>query len=304
MPPTTKEAQRAELHKTIWRIANDLRGSVDGWDFKSYVLGMLFYRFISENLTVYINRGEHEAGESDFDYARLPDAEAEFGRKETVAEKGFYVLPSELFENVRERAAKGRRMGRSIHDGRFSGLGGIRSGRRLDQRGPASSWYGGAGDMGVRGGGDDADVPGGRGHPHEKDRGPGAPQPPTFPGPPAPVVTESGGAPKDGREEATKALDDTAAATRETADALGAIAPSAKEAADGARKTADAATELDAPVQELVTGLTDAAEGLGQVKASVGEAVAGVGQVVKAVNDLKGEMDRLKAALDQLQKAA
>lgn len=51
MAPTTKEAQRAELHKTIWRIANDLRGSVDGWDFKSYVLGMLFYRFISENLT-------------------------------------------------------------------------------------------------------------------------------------------------------------------------------------------------------------------------------------------------------------
>ena len=47
----TKEAQRAELHKTIWRIANDLRGSVDGWDFKSYVLGMLFYRFISENGT-------------------------------------------------------------------------------------------------------------------------------------------------------------------------------------------------------------------------------------------------------------
>ena len=55
MVPTTKEAQRAELHKTIWRIANDLRGSVDGWDFKSYVLGMLFYRFISENLVTYLN---------------------------------------------------------------------------------------------------------------------------------------------------------------------------------------------------------------------------------------------------------
>ena len=51
----TKEQQRAELHKTIWRIANDLRGSVDGWDFKGYVLGMLFYRFISENLTQYLN---------------------------------------------------------------------------------------------------------------------------------------------------------------------------------------------------------------------------------------------------------
>ena len=105
MTPTTKEAQRAELHKTIWRIANDLRGAVDGWDFKSYVLGMLFYRFISENLTAYINKGEHDAGETDFDYATLPDAQAEFGRKETVAEKGFYILPSELFQNVRARGA-------------------------------------------------------------------------------------------------------------------------------------------------------------------------------------------------------
>ena len=105
MAPTTKEGQRAELHKTIWRIANDLRGSVDGWDFKSYVLGMLFYRFISENLTAYINRLEREAGSPDFDYARLSDAEAEFGRKSTVEEKGFYILPSELFQNVRKRAA-------------------------------------------------------------------------------------------------------------------------------------------------------------------------------------------------------
>jgi len=105
MPPTTREAQRAELHKTIWRIANDLRGSVDGWDFKSYVLGMLFFRFISENLAAYINKGEREAGHADFDYARLSDADAEFGRKETVAEKGFYILPSELFANVRKRAA-------------------------------------------------------------------------------------------------------------------------------------------------------------------------------------------------------
>jgi len=104
MPPTTKEAQRAELHKTIWRIANDLRGSVDGWDFKSYVLGMLFYRFISENLTAYLNEQERAAGNPDFDYAKLSDEQAEFGRAETVAEKGFYILPSELFCNVRARA--------------------------------------------------------------------------------------------------------------------------------------------------------------------------------------------------------
>src|SRR5215217_6537175 len=69
--PITKEAQRAELHKTIWRIANDLRGSVDGWDFKSYVLGMLFYRFISENLTAYLNRLERNAGVEGFDFALL-----------------------------------------------------------------------------------------------------------------------------------------------------------------------------------------------------------------------------------------
>ena len=100
----TKEAERAELHKMIWRIANDLRGSIDGWDFKSYVLGMLFYRFISENLTAYINAGERRAGNTSFDYATLSDREAEFGRVETVAEKGFYILPSELFSNVRARA--------------------------------------------------------------------------------------------------------------------------------------------------------------------------------------------------------
>ena len=99
-----KEAERAELHKTIWRIANDLRGSVDGWDFKSYVLGMLFYRFISENLTAYLNAQERSAGDAGFDYAALPDADAEQGRAETVKEKGFYVLPSHLFANVRRQA--------------------------------------------------------------------------------------------------------------------------------------------------------------------------------------------------------
>lgn len=114
MPPITSESQRAELHKTIWRIANDLRGSVDGWDFKSYVLGMLFYRFISENLTAYINKLEREAGEKDFDYAKLTDTDAEFGRKETVAEKGFYILPSELFENVRKSAPKDENLNETL----------------------------------------------------------------------------------------------------------------------------------------------------------------------------------------------
>jgi len=100
----SKESQRAELHKTIWRIANDLRGSVDGWDFKQYVLGMLFYRFISENLTAYLNELEREAGDADFDYANLSDVQAEPGRQETVKEKGFFILPSELFANIRNLA--------------------------------------------------------------------------------------------------------------------------------------------------------------------------------------------------------
>ena len=95
-----REQERAELHKTIWAIANDLRGSVDGWDFKQYVLGMLFYRFISENLTNYLNNGEKDAGNKDFDYEKLSDSDAEFGRIDTVVEKGFYILPSELFNCV------------------------------------------------------------------------------------------------------------------------------------------------------------------------------------------------------------
>src|SRR4051794_25390626 len=114
MATVGKEAQRAELHKTIWRIANDLRGSVDGWDFKTYVLGMLFYRFISENLTAYLNEHEHAAGSPDFDYADLPDAAAEFGRAETVKEKGFYILPSGLFVNVRKHAASDENLNETL----------------------------------------------------------------------------------------------------------------------------------------------------------------------------------------------
>ena len=100
----TKEAERAELHRIIWNMANDLRGSVDGWDFKQYVLGMLFYRYISENITAYINKGEEEAGFKDFNYARLSDEDAESAREDLVNSKGFFILPSELFENLKVRA--------------------------------------------------------------------------------------------------------------------------------------------------------------------------------------------------------
>lgn len=98
----SREVQRDRLHRTIWEVANELRGSVDGWDFKSYVLGLLFYRFISENLSNFIEANEG-AG---FRYADLTDAEAEPIREMMVDEKGFFILPSQLFENVRARAAQ------------------------------------------------------------------------------------------------------------------------------------------------------------------------------------------------------
>lgn len=104
MADMKKEQERAEVHKTIWDIANNLRGSVDGWDFKAYVLGFMFYRYISENITDYINQDEIEAGEVDFNYAELSDEDAEQVREELVKEKGFFILPSELFVNVRKKA--------------------------------------------------------------------------------------------------------------------------------------------------------------------------------------------------------
>lgn len=101
-----KEQERDELHRAIWAIADELRGAVDGWDFKNYVLGTMFYRYISENLTAYVNTGEIEAGNTDFDYAKMKDVDAEEAREGLVQEKGFFILPSELFCNVRVRAAE------------------------------------------------------------------------------------------------------------------------------------------------------------------------------------------------------
>ena len=101
-----KEKEREEVHRAIWAIADELRGAVDGWDFKNYVLGTMFYRYISENLTAYINAGEIEAGNAGFDYARMSDDEAEEAREGLVEEKGFFILPSELFCNVRAKASQ------------------------------------------------------------------------------------------------------------------------------------------------------------------------------------------------------
>ena len=103
MVDTKKEQERDELHRAIWAIADNLRGAVDGWDFKNYVLGTMFYRYISENLTSYINNGEIEAENTDFDFAKMSDEDTEEAREGLVEEKGFFILPSELFANIRKK---------------------------------------------------------------------------------------------------------------------------------------------------------------------------------------------------------
>ena len=114
MIDTKKEQERDELHRAIWAIADELRGAVDGWDFKNYVLGTMFYRYISENLTSYINAGEADAGNPDFDYARMSDTDAEEAREGLVEEKGFFILPSELFCNVRAKAASDENLNETL----------------------------------------------------------------------------------------------------------------------------------------------------------------------------------------------
>jgi type I restriction enzyme M protein len=96
----TSIAQRAELQAKIWKIANDVRGSVDGWDFKQFVLGTLFYRFISENFTNYI-----QAGDDSVDYANLPDKVITSAIKDdAIKTKGYFIYPSQLFVNVTKAA--------------------------------------------------------------------------------------------------------------------------------------------------------------------------------------------------------
>jgi len=96
----TSTRQRAELQRQIWQIANDVRGSVDGWDFKQYVLGTLFYRFISENFALYI-----EGGDESINYAELPDHIITFDIKDdAIKTKGYFIYPSQLFANVAANA--------------------------------------------------------------------------------------------------------------------------------------------------------------------------------------------------------
>ena len=110
MGSLSREVQRDRLHRTIWEVANELRGAVDGWNFKSYVLGMLFYRFISENLATFIEKNEGEG----FSYADLKDEQVEPIRQMMVDEKGFFILPSQLFVNVRKRAAQDENLNETL----------------------------------------------------------------------------------------------------------------------------------------------------------------------------------------------
>lgn len=100
------ENEKAELHKAIWGIADSVRGAVDGWDFKAYILCFLFYRFISEDLCEFIDEGEHEAGDADFSYAAMSDGDAEAARAGITEDKGYFILPSQLFCNVAKDPAR------------------------------------------------------------------------------------------------------------------------------------------------------------------------------------------------------
>ncbi len=121
-------AQRDELHKTIWKIANDLRGSIDGWDFKQYVLGTLFYRYISEDFNAYINKGEIEAGSEDFNYADISDDMIDDAtREDLIREKGYFIYPSQLFSNVVKTADKNENLNETL-SGIFASIEGSASG--------------------------------------------------------------------------------------------------------------------------------------------------------------------------------
>ena len=108
--------QRAELHKAIWALANELRGSVDGWDFKQYVLGTLFYRYISEDMTAYINQRMHKAGIPNFNYEEFDDEMALYSKDEIVAEKGIFIKPSQLFANICRNARKDENLNTSLEN--------------------------------------------------------------------------------------------------------------------------------------------------------------------------------------------
>ncbi|WP_297963263.1 type I restriction-modification system subunit M [uncultured Campylobacter sp.] len=125
----SEETQRKALQNQIWSIANEVRGAVDGWDFKQYVLGTLFYRFISENFTDYI-----EGDDGDFDYASLPDdsPELEAIKHDTIVTKGYFIYPSQLFKNVVKNADDNANLNTDL-DQIFKSIEGSASGYESEQ---------------------------------------------------------------------------------------------------------------------------------------------------------------------------
>ena len=106
----SSEEQRKELQRRIWQIANEVRGAVDGWDFKQYVLGTLFYRFISENFKAYM-----EAGDESVNYAKFPEDQITNDIKvDAIKTKGYFIYPSQLFENVVANADKNENLNTDI----------------------------------------------------------------------------------------------------------------------------------------------------------------------------------------------
>ncbi len=114
MSDMTRDQQRAELHRTIWGIADDVRGSVDAWDFKQYVLITLFYRYISEDLERFVNDWERANGNPSPSYAGMADEDAEVACEAIVNARGYYIAPSMLFRNVLDRAEKDKDLNETI----------------------------------------------------------------------------------------------------------------------------------------------------------------------------------------------
>ena len=121
--PIRNTQEQEELFRQIYKMATELvhAGHVSEWNFKSYIFGMMFYRYVSENLTQYINGIQREAGFKDFDYAKMSDAEAETARNDLIQSKGFFILPSELFCNVLARAASDANLNETI-EGTFKNI--------------------------------------------------------------------------------------------------------------------------------------------------------------------------------------
>ena len=111
---TTKTKETDKLHRAIWSIAEKLRGTLDGWDFKNYVLYSMFYQYLSENLRSYINEKKQDTTGTFFDYANLSDMDADKIRDRVVQAKGFFILPSELFCNVNGRAEYDKNLSKTL----------------------------------------------------------------------------------------------------------------------------------------------------------------------------------------------